>query len=118
MAAVLTLVQSKQTRINIHKRNNTKHSKYEYTYHQNAHTLQNPHITKPVKTTTAQDTHQMSHNTIKYLQYKVTLTYRALLFPGFIVDPRHFKIKFLQIYHVTPHHYTSHYVTYLHSVPT
>jgi len=57
-----------------------KHSKYKYTYYQNTHTLQTPHITKPihththtlqnphihtphitkqVKTTTVQDTHQM-----------------------------------------------------------
>jgi hypothetical protein len=50
-------------RINIHKRNNTKHStnntkhsKYKYTYYQNTHTLQNPHITKQVKTITVQDT--------------------------------------------------------------
>ena len=38
MAAVLTLVQRKQIRINIHKRNYTKHSKYKYTYYQNTHT--------------------------------------------------------------------------------
>ena len=44
----LTLIQSKQVSINIHKRNNTKrstnntkHSKYKYTYYQNTHTLQN-----------------------------------------------------------------------------
>jgi len=41
-----------------------KHSKYKYTYYQNIHTLQNPpihapHITKQVKTTTVQDTHQV-----------------------------------------------------------
>ena len=49
MAVLLTLVQTKQIRINIHKRNNTKkhstnntkHSKYKYTYYQNTHTLQN-----------------------------------------------------------------------------
>ena len=40
------------------------------------------HITKPVKTTTVQDTHQMKcHNTIKYPQYKVTVMYMALLSP-------------------------------------
>jgi len=40
VAVVLTLVQTKQMRINIHKRNkpkhstnNTKHSKYKYTYY-------------------------------------------------------------------------------------
>ena len=73
MAVVLTLVQTKEIRINKHKRNNKKtvqtiqNSKYEYTYYQNTHTLQthpphthtHPHITKQVKTTTVQDTHQM-----------------------------------------------------------
>ena len=63
VAVVLTLVQTKQMRINIHKRNNTKtqynntkHSQYKYTYYQNSltivkntHTLQNPHITKPIQ---------------------------------------------------------------------
>ena len=46
MAVVLTLVQTEQIRINIHKRNNTKHStnntkhnKYKYTYYQNTHTI-------------------------------------------------------------------------------
>ena len=41
MAVVLTLVQTKQIRINIHKPNNTKHSQYKDTYYQNTHTLQN-----------------------------------------------------------------------------
>jgi hypothetical protein len=50
VAVVLTLVQTKQIRINIHKRNNTKNTvqtmqnkvnKYKYTYYQNTHTLQN-----------------------------------------------------------------------------
>jgi hypothetical protein len=47
VAVVLTPVQTKQIRINIHKRNNTKqstnntkHSKYKYTYYQNTHTIQ------------------------------------------------------------------------------
>jgi hypothetical protein len=60
VAVVLTLVQTKQMRINVHKRNNTKHStnntkhstnnkkhsKYKYTYYQNTHTYTRPHITK------------------------------------------------------------------------
>jgi hypothetical protein len=42
-----------------------KHSKYRYTYYLSTHTLQippthkQPHIKKPVKTTTLQDTKQM-----------------------------------------------------------
>jgi len=66
VALVLTLVQTKQIRIDIPKRNNkkhstnnTKHSKYKYTYYQNTHTYTHPHITKQIKTITVQDTHQM-----------------------------------------------------------
>jgi hypothetical protein len=41
-----------------------------------------PHLTKQVKTTTLQDTPKWkSHNTIKYTQYKVTLTYMVLSSP-------------------------------------
>jgi len=61
VAVVLTPVQTKQIRINIHKRNNTKnstdytkHSKYKYTYYQNTYTNTHPHITKQVQTTTVQ----------------------------------------------------------------
>ena len=88
-----------------HSTNNTKHSKYKYTYYQNTHTLQNPHVTKPirykthtyththitkqfktttvqVKTNTPQDIPKSnSHNTIKYPHYKITLMYMALLSP-------------------------------------
>jgi len=44
-----------------HSTNNTKHSKYKYTYYQNpshykTHTYTDQHITKKVKTTTIQDT--------------------------------------------------------------
>jgi hypothetical protein len=46
VAVVLTTVQTKQIRINIHNGNNTKnstlntkHSKYKYTYYQNTHTV-------------------------------------------------------------------------------
>jgi len=39
VAVVLKLVQTKQIRINIHKRDNIKHSKYKYTYYQNTHTM-------------------------------------------------------------------------------
>jgi hypothetical protein len=86
VAVVLTLVQTKQIRINIHKRNNTKntykHFKTEYkqvqrTYYQNTHTYTHPFITKQVKTTTiqvktntVQDIHKRNnHDTFKYPQY-------------------------------------------------
>jgi len=70
MAVVLTLVQTKQIRINIHKRINTKiHYKQHKTQqiqvhilpkhphitkptHTHNHTLHNPHITKPTPTHT------------------------------------------------------------------
>jgi hypothetical protein len=46
VAVVLTVEQTKQIRINIHKGNNkkysinnTKHGKYKYTYYQNTHTI-------------------------------------------------------------------------------
>jgi len=71
VAVVPTLAQTKQIRIKIlerkiqkHSINNTKHSKYKYTYYQNTqtivktptyyktHTYTPPHITKQVKTTT------------------------------------------------------------------
>ena len=98
------LVQTKQIRINVHKRNNTKkkhnaniakHSKYKYTYYQRTHTLQNPHIhtpthiTKQVKTTTVQvktNTVQIYPNETsqynQYPQFKVTLMYMTLLSRG------------------------------------
>jgi len=73
VAVVLTLVQTKQIRINIHRPNNTKHSKYKYTYYQNTqpivktpthyktHTYTHPHITKPTHTHTHIHTHTYTH---------------------------------------------------------
>jgi hypothetical protein len=110
-----------------HSTNNTKHSKYKYTYYQTTHTLQNPHththITKQVKTTTKKDIPKRnSHNIIKYPQYKVTLMY-VVLFPQKLhhnalhFTSLHFRIKSLHINQVgslhittlfTPHHYTFH----------
>jgi hypothetical protein len=86
---LFALVQTKQIRINIHKRNNTKHTtnntkhnKYKYTYYPNIHTYTHPHITQQVQITTVQDTPKLnSHNTIKYPQYKVTPMYMTLLSP-------------------------------------
>ena len=82
MAAVLTPVQTKQIRINTHKRNTTKtqYKQYKNTVNTSTHItktptklktklnsvalVRDPHITKPVQTTTVQDTHQM-----KWSQY-------------------------------------------------
>ena len=90
MTAVLTLVQTKQIRINIHKRNNTKNtvqttqntvntsthitktstqlSKHPHTH---THTLQNKLKQPQYKIHTKWN----SHITIKYTQFKVTLMY-------------------------------------------
>jgi len=70
VAAVLTLVQTKQVRINIHKQNNTKNTVQtiqntvntgthitKTPTHYKTHTYTHPHITKQVQTTTVQDTH-------------------------------------------------------------
>jgi len=52
VAVVLTLVQTKQIRINIHKRNNTKtqYKQYKTQYIQAYILPKHPHITKQVKT--------------------------------------------------------------------
>jgi hypothetical protein len=62
VAVVLTIVQTKQIRINISKRNNTNNTveKIQNTVNTSIHTLKNPHIqhphnTKQIKTTTVQD---------------------------------------------------------------
>ena len=104
MAVVLTPVQTKQIRINIHKRNNTKNTvqtmenavntsthitKTPTHYnppppHTHTHTLTHthPNITEQVQTTTVQDTPKLnSNNIIKYPQYKVTLMYMVILSP-------------------------------------
>jgi len=60
VAVVLTLVQTKQIRINIPRRNNTKNTVNTSLYitrrvtHYKTHTYTHPHITKQVKTTTVQ----------------------------------------------------------------
>jgi len=67
VAVVLTLAQTKQIRINIHKRNNTKNTVQtlqntvntriritKTPTHYKTHTYTRPHITKQVKTTTVQ----------------------------------------------------------------
>jgi hypothetical protein len=72
VAVVLTLVQTKQIRINTHKRNDTKDTPQTIQNtvntsthitntptHTHAHTYTHPHITKQVKTTTVQITPKM-----------------------------------------------------------
>jgi len=127
VAVVLTIVQTKQIRINIHKRNkykkhstnNKKHSEYKYIYYQNTHTLQNPHITQQVKTTAVHDIPKwICHNIIKYPQYKVTLMY---VHGTFI--PKNFTVTHFTSLknNITSHkscQFTSHHFTYLHSIPT
>ena len=66
MAVVLSLVQTKQIIINIHKRDNTKTESIQvHTLPNHLHKCHNtitythPHITKQVKTTTVKDTQLM-----------------------------------------------------------
>jgi len=89
VAVVLTLVQTKQIRINIHKRNNTKNTAQtiqntvntsthitKIPTHYKTYTYTHPHITKQVKISTVQDTPKWtSYNIIKYAQYKILLMY-------------------------------------------
>jgi hypothetical protein len=72
VAVVLTLIQTKQIRINIHEPNNTKHTVQtiqnrlntskritKTPAHYKTHTYTHPHITEKIKINTVQDTHQM-----------------------------------------------------------
>ena len=123
MAVVLTLVQTKQIRINIHKLNNATNTVQKIQNTINAlthitktlthtHTHTHTHITKQVKITTVQDIPKLNtRNTIKYPQYKVTLMYMALLSPRTSLN---FEIKSLHINHVSSHHITSLHITTLH----
>ena len=89
VAVVFTLVRTKQIRINIHKRNNTKtqYKPYKTQYIQvYTHTLQNPHIHTP--------TH-----------YKITHTHTDTLQNPHIQTPTHYKTHTLQ----NPHLHTSTY---------
>ena len=74
MAVVHTLVTNKNKHVYIkatiqkHGPNNTKHSKYKYTYYQNTHTI--------IKTPTHYKTHTHTHthilqNKLKQSQYKI-----------------------------------------------
>ena len=47
---------ARSTAHQIYSTNNTKHSKYKYTFYQNTHIHTQPHITKQVKPTTIQYT--------------------------------------------------------------
>jgi hypothetical protein len=82
VAVVLILVQTKQIRINIHKRNNTKtqYKKIQNTVNTSQHINKtathyktnihaHPHITKQVKTTTE----QVKTNTVKLITNSVLL---------------------------------------------
>ena len=77
-AVVFTLVQTKQIRINIHKRNNKKNTVQtilkrvntsahitKTPTHYKTHTHTNTRVTKQFKTTTVQDIHQIKYVTIK-----------------------------------------------------
>jgi len=93
VAVVLTLVQTKQIRINIHQINNikhstinTKHSKCKYTYYQNIHTVVKiiPHtLTHILQNKLNQPQYKIhtkwnSRSTIKYIKF--TTNIRLLLY--------------------------------------
>jgi hypothetical protein len=69
-----------------HSTNNTKHSKHKYTYYQNTQTVVKtpPHtLTHTLQNKLKQPQYKIhtkwnSYNTIKYLQYKVTLMLMVL----------------------------------------
>ena len=76
---------TKKISINIHKINNTKHSKYKYTYWHNIHTLQTAHIHTP----THYKTHTYWHN-IHTLQNPHILTqYPTLQNPHILTQYPH-----------------------------
>jgi len=119
VAEVLTLVQTKQIRINIHKRNSTKNTVNTSTHisktpkHCKTPTYTNSNIAKQVKTTTVQRTPKWnSHNTIKYPQCKVTLMYMTILSPR--TSPYLTSLHFIshKSTQFTPHHYTAHHFAY------
>jgi len=94
VTVVLKPVQTKQIRINTHKRNNTKNTVQTIrnivytstnitktpTQFQNTPTYTHPHVTNKCKQPQYKihTTKWNNHNTIKYPQYKVTLMYMAL----------------------------------------
>ena len=133
LAIVLTLVQIKHIRININKQNNTKHSKYKYMYYQNTHTIVKTPLhtlNRTLKNKLKQPEYQIhtkrnSHSTIIYPQYKVTLMYMVIFSREIHRNSTslHFtslqnKITAHKSRQFTPHQYTSHHFTYLHSIPT
>ena len=137
VAVELTLVQTQQIRINMHKRNSTKTrykqyktSKYKYTYYHNTHAVVKtpPHtLTHTLQNKLKQPQYKIhtkwnSHNTVKYPQYKVTPPCVVLLSPRTFTVTQFTSLRNKITSHesrqFTPHHYTSHRVTYLHSVPT
>ena len=83
-------MQTVQNTVNI----STHITKTPTSYKTHTHT----HITIQVKTNTVQDTPKLnSHNTTKYLQYKVTLMYMVLLPQELHRNSLHFNIKSLHI---------------------
>ena len=113
MAVVLTLVQTKQIIINIHKQNNTKkHSTnntktiYASTHNNQIPThykTHNTHIHTLQKLKQPQyevHTKWSSYNKIKYLQYKITLMYK-------VPCPQQLHRNSLHINHVSSLHITS-----------
>jgi hypothetical protein len=120
VAVVLTLVQTKQIRINIHKRNNTKNTVQttQNTVNTNTHITKTPSHYKShtLQNKLKQPQYKIHPNESQYNQYpqyKVTLMYLCTFISinrnSYHFTLFHLKIKSLQINHVSSHHYTSHH---------
>jgi len=82
VAEVLTLVQIKQIRINIHKRNNkkfsaknTQQSKYKYTYYENTHTV----IRIPPHTLTRTLQNKLNNQSTRYVPNEIVTIHPSTL---------------------------------------
>jgi len=93
VALVLTLVQTKQIRINTHKRNNTENTAHttqntvntsvrisKTPKHSKTHTYTHPHITKQVKTTTVQVKTNTVHTTLNTVNTSLRITKTPTLY--------------------------------------
>ena len=121
MAVVLTQVQTKGIRINIHKKLHKKHSTYKYTCYQNTHTLQNK--LKQPKYKLKQTQYKVYPNEIVTIQSS-TLSIRSPLctwhfYPQELhCNSLHFTLLESKITSHKSHQFTPHHFTYFHSIPT
>ena len=124
---MLTLVQSKQMEINIHKKQhkntvqtiqNTVDTSIHITKtlaHTNTHTLQNPHITKPTHTHTHTLQNPHIHTPTHYKTHTYTHPHTHTLQNPHMHTPTHYKIHTYTHAHITkPTHTHTHTYTHVH----